>query len=80
MQLSFVVEYSNQVRETLSTMIVLLLSCSPGPHASLSILVRALFCEASSTQRCTGSSVSWQFLAWNSLHKFQKKVIFFWTF
>ena len=28
----------------------------------------SLFCESSSTQRCTRSSVYWQFLAWNSLH------------
>ena len=44
----------------------------------------ALFCEGSSTQCCTRSSVSWQFLAWNSLHfqtdEFQKKGLCFWPF
>uniref|UniRef100_A0A8C8IJ71 Rho guanine nucleotide exchange factor 12 n=1 Tax=Oncorhynchus tshawytscha TaxID=74940 RepID=A0A8C8IJ71_ONCTS len=41
-----------------------------GPPTTLSILVRqfALFCEGSSTPRCTRSSVSWQFLRWNCLH------------
>ena len=55
-----------------SNVLVLLLSCAPGPPTPLSILVRAriqfaLFCERSSTQRCMRSSVYWQLLAWNSL-------------
>ena len=48
----------------------------------------ALFCKGSSTQRCTRTSVSWQFLAWNSLNfseqewndEFQKKLLCFWPF
>ena len=31
-------------------------------------LLGLLFCEGSSTQHCTRSSVSWQFLAWNRIH------------
>ena len=42
-----------------SNVLVLLLSCALGPPTPLSILVRA------STQCCTRSSVSWQFLKWN---------------
>ena len=34
----------------------------------IKLSVEDLFCEGSSTQRCTRSSVSWQFLTWKSLH------------
>ena len=55
------VEDVSQTRH--SNVLVLLLSCAPGPPTPLSNLVIASsFCEGSSTQRCTRSSVSWKFL------------------
>ena len=58
-----------RLRDRHSNVLVLLLNCALGPPTPLSILVRAsLFCEWCRTQHCTRYSVSWQFLAWNSLH------------
>ena len=49
-----------------SNVLVLLLSCAPGPPTPLLFWLAPVNCKGSSTQRCTTSSVSWQFLAWNS--------------